>query len=142
MNHFLMPVLALIVWTFVIWALMYKRRIPAMGKVSADAQDFIRQPDLMNQLPGPARWAADNYNHLHEQPTVFYALALVMFVTQQTGAANLYLAGTDVALRVIHSLVQVTSNRVLVRFSGFALSSVVLMILTARAVLGLLGQSG
>ena len=138
MDHFLMPVLALIVWTFVIWAVMYQRRIPAMGKLNPDAQEFIRDPELMNQLPARVRWAADNYNHLHEQPTIFYVLMLVLFVTGQENPINLYLAWGYVAIRALHSLVQITSNRVLLRFAIFALSSVVLMLLTARAVTGLI----
>ena len=135
-----MPVLALIVWTFAVWTLMYWRRIPAMTAVSRDTQEFIRRPDLMSQLPARVRWAADNYNHLHEQPTVFYALALVLFVTGQTNPINLYLAWGYVALRVVHSFVQVTANRVLLRFGLFGTSSLILMALAARAVAGLLAQ--
>lgn len=138
MTHFLMPVLALVLWTFVMWLVLYLRRIPAMRAVNRDAQEFIRDRSLIQQLPDRALWAADNYNHLHEQPTVFYALALVAFLTDQTGSANLALAWCYVALRIVHSLVQITNNRVMARFTVFALSSVVLMALAARAFLGLL----
>lgn len=138
MNAFLTPVLALIVWTHVLWALMYKRRIPAMKRLHRDAQQFIREPDLMNQLPAPARWAADNYNHLHEQPVLFYALLGYLFLTQQTGSLNLGLAWGYVALRVAHSLVQVSNNHVLTRFGLFAMASLCLFALTLSAVVGLL----
>lgn len=129
MEHFLTPVLALIIWTFVIWALMYKRRIPAMNAISKNTQDFIDDPKLGEQLPAKARWAADNYNHLHEQPVVFYALMFYLFAMGQTDVFNMYLAWGYVAIRVIHSLIQVTSNKVLVRFGLFALGSILLIIM-------------
>lgn len=137
MEHFLTPVLALIIWTFVIWALMYKRRIPAMNAISKNTQDFIDNPKLGEQLPARARWAADNYNHLHEQPVIFYALMFYLFAMGQTDSFNLYLAWGYVGIRVVHSLVQVTSNKVLIRFGLFALGSVLLIVTALRAAAGL-----
>ncbi len=137
MDHFLTPVLALILWTFVMWAWMYKRRIPAMRAITNNIQDFIEDPKLGEKIPAKARWAADNYNHLHEQPVIFYALMFYLFLTSQTDPLNLYLAWGYVGIRVVHSLVQVTSNKVMVRFSLFALGSVVLIAMGVRALLGL-----
>jgi hypothetical protein len=82
---------------------------------------------------------ADNYNHLHEQPTVFYAL---MFFAALTGGGDgpaLALAWTYVGLRVVHSLVQATFNRVVVRFSVFALATLVLMAFALREALRIAG---
>lgn len=137
MEHFLTPVLALIIWTFVIWGVMYKRRIPAMNAISKRTQDFIDDPKLGEQLPAKARWAADNYNHLHEQPVIFYALMFYLFAMGQTDDFNLYLAWGYVAIRVVHSLVQVTSNKVLVRFGLFAFGSILLIIMALRSAAGL-----
>ena len=137
MDHFLTPVLALIIWTFVIWALMYKRRIPAMNAISKNTQDFIDDPKLGEQLPAKARWAADNYNHLHEQPVIFYALMFYLFAVGQMDSFNLYLAWGYVAIRVIHSLVQVTSNKVLVRFGLFALGSILLILMALKSAAAL-----
>ena len=134
---FLTPVLALIVWTFVMWFVMYWRRIPAMTAITKDTQEFIRDPKLMDKIPARVRWAADNYNHLHEQPVVFYALVFYLFLTQQTDPVNLALAWSYVAIRVIHSLIQITINAVLVRFSVFVLGSLVLIALVVRALLNL-----
>jgi hypothetical protein len=78
---------------------------------------------------------ADNYNHLHEQPTVFYALVFYTHLAGTAGEAAVALARACVALRVLHSLVQNTINRVMIRFSLFALATLVLM---ALAVLNLL----
>ena len=137
MEQFLTPVLALILWTFVMWVLMYKRRIPAMNAINRNPQKFIEDPDLWEKMPKSATNAADNYNHLHEQPVVFYALMFYLSLTNQGDNIYMYLAWGYVALRVIHSLVQVTNNKVMTRFSIFALASVVLMAMAVRAAVHL-----
>ena len=130
------PVIALITWTMVVWAWMYILRIPAMQAAGIDP-DNAQHPGSLDVLPDKARFVAANYNHLHEQPTVFYALA---FYTQLAGAAdvvNVNLAWAYVILRVVHSLVQNTANRVMVRFSVFALSSLVLIAILVRNLMAL-----
>ena len=87
------------------WAWMYKRRIPAMQAITKNIQDFIDDPKLGEQIPAKARWAADNYNHLHEQPVIFYALMFYLYATGVQGGLMLYLAWAYVAIRVVHSLV-------------------------------------
>ncbi len=132
---FLLPVLALITWTMVMWFWMYATRIPAMQKAGINP-DTARHPGTYgDKLPASTRSVADNYNHLHEQPTVFYAL---MFFAALTGGGDhlgTYLAWGYVALLVIHSLVQVLSSIVIVRFSMFALSSFVLFALVLKELL-------
>ncbi len=137
MHEFLTPVLVLILWTFVMWALMYKRRIPAMNAIHKNPQKFIEDPTLWGKMPKNATNAADNYNHLHEQPVIFYALMFYLSLTAQGDHLYAMLAWGYVALRVIHSLVQVTSNKVMARFSIFALASVVLIVMALRAAVHL-----
>jgi hypothetical protein len=130
------PVLALIGWTFVMWFWMYATRIPAMQKAKVDVAELSRTGAKLDLPPDVAR-VADNYNHLHEQPTIFYALA---FATQLAGAADgaaVALAWTYVALRVVHSLVQATRNVIPIRFAVFALGSLALMVLLVRTALKL-----
>jgi hypothetical protein len=81
------------------------------------------------------RWKADNYNHLMEQPTQFYATALALAVLGDASSWSLGLAWAYVALRVVHSLWQVLVNNIQVRFSLFAISSLVLFALVVRACL-------
>ena len=137
MDGFLTPVLALILWTFVMWFWLYIRRIPAMMAISKDTQKFIDNPELGNKLPAKAKWTADNYNHLHEQPTVFYALMFYLFLTGLTPAWLMYLAWAYVVIRVCHSLSQATTNRIIVRFPLFVAGSVALMIMGVTALLAL-----
>lgn len=131
----LQPVVTLAIWTMVMWVWMYATRIPAMSKAKIDAAKMVGSTgaSLREQLPENVSWKADNYNHLHEAPTVFYAIALVLAMIGQGDGMNALLAWIYVGLRVAHSLVQTTSNRVLVRFVLFALSSLVLMALILHA---------
>ena len=133
----LQPVVALAIWTMVMWAWMYSTRIPAMTKVKVDPDRLVRDPDLNldRQLPPEVQWKAHNYNHLHEAPTVFYAVALTLALVGQGDGMNALLAWIYVGLRIIHSLVQATANKVMVRFVLFALSSVVLIALIVEAAL-------
>ncbi|NNC37278.1 MAG: MAPEG family protein [Acidimicrobiales bacterium] len=137
MGEFLTPVLALILWTFVMWVLMYKRRIPAMQAISKDPQDFVTDPKFGEKLPASARWAADNYNHLHEQPVIFYALMFYLHLTGNGDSAAMYLAWAYVMVRVVHSVVQVTSNKVMTRFTLFVIGSLLLLVMALRAAAAL-----
>jgi hypothetical protein len=131
------PVIALAAWTMVMWAWMYATRIPALNATKLDLDDLARDPatSLDDVLPVGVQWKAHNYNHLHEAPTVFYAVAIVLAVIGQGDGLNAQLAWTYVALRVVHSLVQAIVNKVIWRFVLFLLSSMVLIGLVLRAVM-------
>lgn len=133
----LQPVVALLAWTMVMWLWMYATRIPAMNAAGIDAKNLVGSDgaSLRAKLPETVSWKADNYNHLHEAPTLFYAVAVVLAIIGQGDGLNATLAWAYVGLRVAHSLVQATINRVVVRFALFALSSLVLMALIARAAM-------
>ncbi len=134
-NPILQPVVALAVWTMAMWVWMYATRIPALTAAKIDPDDLVRDPakSLDAVLPVQVQWKAHNYNHLHEAPTVFYAVALVLALTGNGGGHGTQVAWAYVALRVIHSLVQATVNKVQLRFMIFALSSLCLMALIFRA---------
>ncbi|WP_409431936.1 MAPEG family protein [Litorimonas sp. RW-G-Af-16] len=133
---FLHPVLALIIWTLLIWILMYARRIPAMQKAKI-APDTAKSPDgaWKSQLPQNVQAAAHNYNHLMEQPTIFYALMFYFYLTEQTGRWVFYLGCAYVVLRVLHSLVQVSSGAVMLRFGIFTLSTLCLIGMIVMALI-------
>ena len=135
----LQPVVALAAWTFVMWLWMYATRIPAMNAAKVDPDSLARDPNatLDRLLPPQVQWKAHNYNHLHEAPTVFYAVAIVLAIVGEGDGLSALLGWVYVGLRVIHSLVQATVNKVLVRFAIFALSSLVLAALVVRAAVAL-----
>jgi hypothetical protein len=126
-------VVALVAWTLVVWLWMYGTRIPAMQRLKLDPQE-ARYPGALNVLPAGARQVADNYNHLHEQPTIFYALALAIHAGGWTDGLFIALAWGYVGLRVLHSLVQGMINVVTLRFAVFAAASIVLMIMCMRTI--------
>jgi hypothetical protein len=137
-HGLILPVLALAAWTFVMWFWMYATRIPAMQKMKIDPQDVVSRGAKL-ELPPEISRVADNYNHLHEQPTIFYAVALAAQLAGVTDSTGVTLAWLYVLLRVVHSFVQATRNIVLVRFSVFTLASLVLLALLVHTFLGLPG---
>ena len=132
----IVPVLALVLWTLVIWLWMYATRIPAIQKAQLDPQAAARTRTL--NLPPEIMWVSDNYNHLMEQPTIFYAACLGAELARQGDAINTGLAWTYVAIRIVHSLLQVTTNVVMQRFYAFVLSTLVLAVLVGRTLWGML----
>ncbi|MGH8441698.1 MAG: MAPEG family protein [Nevskiaceae bacterium] len=129
------PVIALVLWTFVMWGWMYATRIPAVIAMRMRFDPNLPRGAQMNELPATVRWKADNYNHLFEQPTLFYAVGLALAVLGDTSMVALALAWAYVALRVAHSLWQALVNGIPTRFYLFAASSLVLFALTIRAAL-------
>jgi hypothetical protein len=131
----LQPTVALMAWTMIIWAWMYISRIPAMQKAQITPDDAQIVGLLDDKLPNKVQWKAHNYNHLHEQPTVFYAVAITLALLGQGDGMNAFLAWIYFGLRVIHSIVQATANRVMVRFVLFLVSSLVLIALIFHAAI-------
>lgn len=129
----LTPILALVSWTLIIWIWMYATRIPAMKKADINPQDAAH-PGALDVLPSKVRQIANNYNHLHEQPTIFYALVVYTHLAGAADALNIQLAWAYVGLRVMHSLIHCTSNHVMSRFILFKLSSLVLIALAVRNI--------
>ena len=133
----LQPAVALMAWTMVMWAWMYGTRIPAMSARKLDPDSLAHDPEasLDKLLPPQVQWKAHNYNHLHEAPTVFYAVAGVLAITGAGDGYAAVLGWIYLAARVVHSLIQATVNKVVLRFAVFVFSSLVLVALIVRAAL-------
>ena len=130
----LAPVVVLIGWTLVMWAWMYATRIPAMRKAQTPLDPTLPREQTVGALPPQVRWKADNYNHLMEQPTIFYAAAFVLALTGAGSGINVIFAWFYVILRIIHSVVQATVNRIAVRFTIFSLATLCLIAMTIGAI--------
>ncbi len=131
----LKPVVTLVLWSLVMWAWLYATRIPAMRAAQTRLDPRLPREQITGSLPPEVRWKADNYNHLMEQPTLFYATAIVLALAGAGEGLNLWLAWAYVGLRVVHSLWQALFNVILVRFAIFTLSSLVLAALAVRAAM-------
>lgn len=128
------PVVTLVAWSMFMWLWMYVTRIPAIRAARLKLDPNAIRGEQMSTLPARVRWKADNYNHLLEQPTLFYALALSIALIGEGSGINLYAAWTYVVLRIIHSLIQSLTNIIELRFAIFFLSNVPLVLLTFNAL--------
>lgn len=135
-SPILAPVVALVLWSVAMWVWMYATRIPAIRRLPPGEIDAsIPGRAMMEKLPPRVRWKADNYNHLMEQPTVFYATTLTLALLGAGEAINLWLAWTYVGLRVAHSLFQALVNVIPVRFLIYVVGNVPLVWLAVNAAL-------
>src|SRR3990167_434728 len=132
---FLKPVLALVIWTCVVWIWMYALRLPAFSKAGINPDDARHPGTYGDKLPAHVRSAADNYNHLHEQPTIFYALMFFMALTGGADSTATLVAWIYVGLRVVHSFVQIVIGKVALRFLVFAAGTFCLFFLAGREAL-------
>ena len=137
LDSIMSPVLALIVWTFVMLLWLYATRLPAMRAAKIDPAKLKGREthDLAAGIPAKVHWVSDNYTHLHEQPVIFYALCVYSHLVGVDDELNVGLAWGYVAIRVVHSLIQTTTNYVPARFLMFVAGSVVLGVIMVRNVL-------
>lgn len=127
-------VLGMGVLSLVMFIWMYAKRLPAMSRAKVDPQ-AAAHPGSLDGLPSDVRRVADNYNHLWEAPTLFYAMAFYVVVTGHADQLHVLCAWAYLGLRVLHSLVQATVNKVALRFTLFALSWVALGVMIVREAL-------
>ena len=133
----LKPLAVLAGWTMIMWVWMYATRIPAINKLPKPTEPGGDQgwtgAMLEGLIPREVQWKAHNYNHLHEAPTLFYAVVAVLALAGQGNGVSVQVAWAYVGLRVAHSLVQATVNKVMLRFALFGLSSLALIALIFHA---------
>ena len=136
-SPILEPALALVAWTLVMLVWMVVARMPAMKKAGIDVNKISggHPGALDGVIDDKAQWPAHNYMHLVEQPTLFYAVVFILAFQGAGGGWNTTLAWAYVGLRIVHSLVQATFNRVVVRFGLFALSTLALVALTLHSAM-------
>ena len=131
------PFIVMMMLTIVVWFYMYARRIPFITRSRLTASQLA--PLEFARLSPPAvSTPSDNLKNLFEIPTLFYALALYLFVTQRVDTGYLILAWVFVGFRALHSLVHCTVNIVLLRFWLYAISTAALWLMVARAAIGVL----
>ena len=129
------PAIALVLWSLVMLGWLALTRLPAMARAGVSLTTVVgaRGANLEGVVPDKVNWKAHNYTHLMEQPTLFYATVLILGVIGQGDGFNLQLAWAYVALRIAHSIVQATWNRVVVRFALFSAATLALLLLALNA---------
>lgn len=134
-QSMLHSILAMGLLTLVMFLWMYATRLPAFSKARLDPQEAMHPGTYHARIPSEVRRVADNYNHLFEAPTLFYATVVSVVLLGLADSAHVIAAWLYVGLRVLHSLVQATINRVVLRFALFALSWAALGTMVIRAIL-------
>ncbi|MBB3763753.1 MAPEG family protein [Sphingomicrobium lutaoense] len=135
----LQPLGALLAWSGVMLLWLYFTRMPALRKagINLKGRRGSRGSDLDGVIADEAQWKAHNYNHLMEQPTLFYASVLALVFLGDASGLSLVLAWAYVAIRIAHSLEQALFNRIAIRFPLFALASLCLLALIAKLAVAL-----
>ncbi len=140
-SPILAPAAVLIAWSMIMWGWLLVTRIGSFKGAGVDLKTTkkgARGSDLEAVLPPEVMWKAHNYNHLMEQPTLFYAVVMVLALSGFGDGLNAQLAWGYTLLRIAHSLWQATINTVPVRFLLFMLSSVCLIALSVHALMATL----
>jgi hypothetical protein len=141
-SPILAPAAILVLWTLVVLAWLAISRFSAMSKVKLDlssAKPGGRGIDLEPVLPANANWVSHNYTHLVEQPTLFYAVVVILAVAGAGDGINAQLAWAYTAIRIVHSLWQMVVNSIPVRFALFLASTGCLLALAVNSVRATLG---
>ena len=134
-QSLLQSILAMGLLSLAMFIWMYATRLPAFTKAKLDPQEAMHPDTYHDRIPSEVRRVADNYNHLFEAPTIFYAVTLAIVLLGLADPLHVMCAWAFVILRVLHSVVQATVNKVMVRFSLFALSWVAMGIMIVRAAM-------
>lgn len=117
----LQPLAAMMLLSLAVWLRLYFTRIPALRERRVDPQSIAtRAQRTQADLGGAEARSSDNFVNLFELPVLFYALCLVLYVTERVDTVYLALLWGFFALRVVHSVIHLTYNKVVHRFLAYA----------------------
>ena len=114
---------------------IYAVRLVSTGAKVGDLPAGFRGPDADSETPDTVKWTRHNYEHLMEQPTLFYAMVIILAVVGDTSAESCYAAWIYTGARILHSVWQMQVNTIPVRFTLFAISTLALLVLCVHAVM-------
>jgi len=135
-TAFFLPAFALVLLTFGVMIRMLTSRIAEMKANKIHPQAIATSVALAAKMPDTR--ASDNFRNLFETPVLFYAAMLFAQSTPQAGPILLGLAWLYVALRVVHSFIQCSYNKVMHRFYVFFTSIWVLLAIWVILAVGFL----
>jgi hypothetical protein len=128
------PFLATMLLTLVVWVYMYGRRLPFIFANGLDSKQMT-PAELARVSPPRVSNPSDNLKNLFEMPTVFYAVVLYLYATQQVDTPYVVAAWGFFAFRVMHSAVHCTFNFIPLRFVLYVISAAALWYMVARAAM-------
>ena len=142
-SPILEPVVALVAWSLIMMVWMVAVRFAEFKRLGINFSNIppgSRGVDLEGRADPRVQWKSHNYNHLMEQPTLFYAIALTLALMDMGDGINYLLAWGYVGFRVLHSIVQATVNKLTIRTPLFVLASLCLLGMTVHAAMRIIGD--
>ncbi|MES2353020.1 MAG: MAPEG family protein [Pseudomonadota bacterium] len=131
----LYPMFALAGWTNIVLLLVPIARVRAALRREVTTKDFKFGESA--RVPSWVSIPNRNYMNLLELPMLFYVVCLTLYVMATVSISAIYLAWAFVALRIIHSVIHLSYNKVLHRLIAFAASNLVLLTLWILAAVNL-----
>ena len=128
----LYPMFGMIALSCIVVILLYASRVPSLIKMWGNLQHAKHADEQRPNLPLKLRYITDNYNHIFEQPTLFYAVVIYIFLMEHTDNIHVFLAWGYVATRMIHTAIQLTTNNVSWRAAIFSISGLCLIAMIVK----------
>jgi hypothetical protein len=132
------PFAATMLLTMVVWVYMYSRRLPFIFSSGLEPKQMTPLELARLSPPGVSN-PSDNLKNLFELPTVFYAVALYLFATNQVDASYVVAAWGFFLFRALHSAVHCTFNFIPLRFVLYVISAGALWFMVVRAAWAVFG---
>tara|TARA_R110001592_G_scaffold363323_1_gene683975 strand:+ start:71252 stop:71674 length:423 start_codon:yes stop_codon:yes gene_type:complete len=133
-----LPMLGMMILTLLVWVSMFIQRVSFARSNNIDIEDFKTPADVQALMPGDESAASNNFKNLFELPVIFYSICIYLIVTLQVDSLYMNCAWAFLVLRVLHSFVHCSYNRVAHRFALYILSGIALWIMVVRAFLAAL----
>ncbi len=131
-------VLVLVLLTFAVGTVLYLTRAREMRARRIHPQSVATSAQMAANLQN--QQAADNFRNLFEVPVMFYALAVMAVAIDHVPAWLVAGCWLFVALRIAHSVIHCTYNRVMHRFYAYLGGLCVLIVLWLAWFGSLLGD--
>jgi hypothetical protein len=121
------PMLAMFLWTFAVMLRNVQVRLSSVsrGELTNEYFELFQGGDPSDIVVK----TGNNLRNLFEFPVLFYFALVVAAIVQRTEILLLILAWLYVGLRIGHSIVHLTFNKVPVRFAFYFASNLVLLAL-------------
>jgi hypothetical protein len=129
------PFFATMFLTLVVWVYMYGRRLPFIFSNGLDSKQMT-PAELARVSPPEVSNPSDNLKNLFELPTVFYAVVLYLYATNQVDTPHVIAAWGFFLFRALHSVVHCTFNFIPLRFALYVISAGALWFMVVRSIIG------
>lgn len=135
------PTVAMAALIFAVWAVLLRQRFAHIAANRPVAADFANA-EAVGRYFRPVERPAQNLANLFEMPVLYFALVPLLIVTGSASGIQVGLAWAFVALRLVHSIIQIGPNTIRARARVFIASSVVLFAMWLGFVMDILPNTG